>query len=97
MRRIFFVIAFFFFIFSAGCRIDQQLPANAVILEQVVFVDEVQQGVPQTLLMPNGTTVTYKMPKKLYDGQLIKVRDIEGERPYYIKITLRHRDENEKK
>jgi hypothetical protein len=46
--------------------------------------------------MPSGTTVTYKMPEKLHDGQLIKVRDIEGERPYYIRISLRYRDEEKK-
>jgi hypothetical protein len=83
-------------VFSASCEIDQKLPSNAVILEQVVFVDEVKEGVPQTLLMPSGTTVTYKMPEKLHDGQLIKVKDIEGERPYYIRISLRYRDEKKK-
>jgi len=93
----FVITVFISLVFTAGCKIDEKLPADAVILDQIIFVDEVQKGVPQTLLMPNGTTVTYKMPEKLYDGQLIKVRDVKGERPYYIKITLRYRNEDSKK
>ncbi|MGI6393480.1 MAG: hypothetical protein ACOX2F_01905 [bacterium] len=95
MKKLFFLLIFVFLMFS--CQIDQQLPYNAVVLEQVIFVDEVKEAVPQTILMPNGTTVTYKMPQKLQDGQLIKIRDIEGENPYYIKILLRERDEKSKK
>jgi hypothetical protein len=97
LKTIFFLMVLFFSVFSTACQIDQKLPYNAVVLEQIIFVDEVKEGVPQTIQMPNGTTVTYKMPAKLQDGQLIKVRDIEGEDPYYIRILLRHRDEQSKK
>ncbi len=97
MKTIFFLMVLFFSVFSTACKVDQKLPYNAVVLDQIIFVDEVKEGVPQTLLMPNGTTVTYKMPPKLHDGQLIKVRDVEGEDPYYIRISLRYRDEQSKK
>lgn len=90
-----FFLSLAIFVFSAGCKITQTLPPDAVVLEQVVYVDEVQKGTPQTIQMPNGTTVTYKMPEKLHDQQIIKIRDIPGERPYYIKIQLKHR-KNEK-
>lgn len=97
MKNILFFLFLFIFISPIGCVIEQKLPADGIILDQVIFVDEVKNGVPQTLLMPNGTTVTYKMPEKLYDGQIIKVRDIPGERPYFIKINLQNRDEQKKK
>ena len=74
-----------------ACEIKEKLPENAVVLEQVIFIDEVQQGIPQTIQMPNGTVVTYKMPLKLADGDVIKVRDMPGERPYYIKVKLQQR------
>lgn len=92
MKNILFVSGTFAVLFLYGCKVqvDYKLPPDAIILEQVLFVDEVKNGVPQTLLMPNGTTVTYKMPEKIFDGQLIKVRDVKGERPYFIKIKLRN-------
>ena len=83
-----------FFLIIAGCTIEEKLPYNAVVLEQVIYVDEVQNGTPQTVQMPNGKAVTYKMPEKLTDGQLIKIRDIQGEPPYYIRIKLRERDKS---
>lgn len=86
-----------FFLLSCKVQVDQKLPEDAVVLDQIIYVDEVRQGVPQTIQLPNGTVVTYKMPEKLYDGQLIKVKHIEGERPYYIKISLRNRDGSDKK
>jgi len=76
---------------GTACEIKEKLPDNAVILEQVIFIDEVERGIPQTIQMPNGTVVTYKMPTKLADGDLIKVRDMPGERPYYIKVKLQRR------
>jgi len=94
MKNIFFFLAFLVFI-ATGCKVTQTLPADAVVLEQIIYVEEVQKGTPQTIQMPNGTTVTYKMPEKLQDGQIIKIRDIPGERPYYIKVQLKHR-KNEK-
>ena len=98
MKRIFFQISIFIIAVSCfiSCKIDAPLPPDAVILEQILYVDEVQRGVPQTILMPNGTGVTYKMPEKLTDGQLIKIRDVPGERPYYIRVRLRFRDEEKK-
>ena len=99
MKKIIAVI----FVFSAlsvlSCKVqvDQKLPEDAVVLDQIIFFDEVRQGVPQTIQLPNGTVVTYKMPEKLYDGQLIKVKHVEGERPYYIKISLRDRNGSDKK
>ena len=83
-----------FFLFLAGFTIEEKLPYNAVVLEQVIYVDEVQNGTPQTVQMPNGKAVTYKMPEKLTDGQLIKIRDIKGEPPYYIRIKLREREKS---
>lgn len=99
MKNFLVITSTFVFIFFCGCKfqVDQTLPADAVILDQILFFDEVKNGVPQTLLMPNGTTVTYKMPEKIFDGQLIKVKHVEGERPYYIKISLRKRDEQKNK
>ena len=94
MKTCFFLL-FAIFVFSAGCKVTQTLPADAVVLEQIIYVDEVQKGTPQTIQMPNGTTVTYKMPEKLHDQQIIKIRDIPGERPYYIKIQLKHRENEE--
>lgn len=79
-----------------ACEIKEKMPDDAVVLEQVIFIDEVQQGIPQTIQMPNGTVVTYKMPVKLADGDIIKVRDMPGERPYYIKVKLQRRDPNVK-
>ncbi|HOW50424.1 MAG TPA: hypothetical protein PLV42_00105 [bacterium] len=79
-----------------ACEIKEKLPEDAVVLEQVIFIDEVQQGIPQTIQMPNGTVVTYKMPLKLVDGDVIKVRDMPGERPYYIKVKLQQRGANVK-
>lgn len=83
-----------FFLIIAGCTIEEKLPYNAVVLEQVIYVDEVQNGTPQTVQMPNGKAVTYKMPEKLTDGQLIKIRDIKGEPPYYIRVKLREREKS---
>jgi len=91
--KFFLVLAMFVFLVS--CKITQTLPPDAVVLEQIIYVEEVRKGTPQTIQMPNGTTVTYKMPEKLHDQQIIKIRDIPGERPYYIKIQLKHR-KNEK-
>ncbi len=86
------VSAAMFLIALVSCEIKEKLPENAVVLEQVIFVDEVERGIPQTIQMPNGTVVTYKMPTKLADGDLIKVRDMPGERPYYIKVKLQRRE-----
>ncbi len=80
-------------LFLVSCEIKEKLPDNAVVLEQVIFIDEVERGVPQTIQMPNGTVVTYKMPTRLADGDLIKVRDMPGERPYYIKVKLQRREQ----
>lgn len=92
MNKVIFVFLSFLFL-TASCKVTQTLPPDAVVLEQIIYVDEVQKGTPQTIQMPNGTTVTYKMPEKLQDGQIIKIRDIPGERPYYIKVQLKHRNE----
>ncbi len=87
-------VAAVFLLTVVSCEIKEKLPENAVVLEQVIFIDEVERGIPQTIQMPNGTVVTYKMPAKLADGDLIKVRDVPGERPYYIKVTLQRREQN---
>ncbi|HNW81892.1 MAG TPA: hypothetical protein PKG52_03275 [bacterium] len=99
MKITLFILTTFILLFFWGCKvqIDQQLPEDAIVLDQILFIDEVQSGVPQTLQLPNGTVVTYKMPEKIYDGQLIKVKHVEGERPYYIKISLRNRNEQKNK
>ena len=73
-----------------GCEVEPKLPENALVLDQVVYVDEVQEGVPQTVQMPDGKVVTYKMPMKLKDKQLIKI-DAKGDRPYYIRVFLKER------
>ncbi|MBP5405928.1 hypothetical protein J6Z19_02105 [bacterium] len=96
MRLFFIAISLFFLMFLCGCEVEPQLPYNAVVLEQVIYVDEVKEGIPQTVQMPNGKVVTYKMPMKLKDKQLLKVREVEGEPPYYIRVMLRERDAKSK-
>lgn len=91
MRRIAPCILAALLIGSLSCEIKEKLPDDAVVLEQVIFIDEVQQGIPQTIQMPNGTVVTYKMPVKLADGDIIRIRDMPGERPFYIKVKLQQR------
>ncbi len=81
---------------TASCKVSASLPSDAIVLDQIIYADEVMKGVPQTVQMPDGTTFTYKMPKKLADGQIIKIRDIPGKKPYYIRIHLRFRDEQKK-
>ena len=72
------------------CEVEPKLPENALVLDQVIYVDEVKEGVPQTVQMPDGKVVTYKMPMKLKDKQLIKI-DAKGDRPYYIRVSLKER------
>lgn len=86
------LIALFVSLILTGCKVDAPLPKNAVILHQNIYVDEIEQGTPQTIQLANGTGVTWKMPKTLYDGQLLKVRDVEGEPPYYIKVKIIKRE-----
>ena len=97
MRLLFIAISLIVLVFLISCEVEPQLPYNAVVLEQIIYVDEVKQGIPQTVQMPNGKVVTYKMPMKLKDKQLLKVRDVEGEPPYYIRVMLRERDAEQKK
>ncbi len=97
MRLLFIVLSAFFLMFMAGCEVEPKLPENALVIDQVIYVDEVREGVPQTVQMPNGKVVTYKMPMKLKDKQLIKISEVEGEPPYYIRVSLKERDGNEKK
>ena len=73
-----------------GCEVEPKLPENALVLDQVIYVDEVKEGVPQTVQMPDGKVVTYKMPMKLKDKQLIKI-DAKGDRPYYIRVSQKER------
>lgn len=73
-----------------GCEVEPKLPENALVLDQVIYVDEVKEGVPQTVQMPDGKVVTYKMPMKLKDKQLIKI-DAKCDRPYYIRVSLKER------
>ena len=73
-----------------GCEVEPKLPENALVLDQVIYVDEVKEGGPQTVQMPDGKVVTYKMPMKLKDKQLIKI-DAKGDRPYYIRVSLKER------
>lgn len=73
-----------------GCEVEPKLPENALVLDQVIYVDEVKEGVPQTVQMPDGKVVTYKMPMKLKDKQLIKI-DAKGDLPYYIRVSLKER------
>ena len=97
MQRFFIAFSVMALMFLAGCEVEPKLPENALVLDQVIYVDEVQEGVPQTVQMPNGKVVTYKMPMKLKDKQLIKIREVEGEPPYYIRVFLRERDGKDKK
>ena len=90
MRFFFIVFSVLFLMMLAGCEIEPKLPENALVLDQVIYVDEVQEGVPQTVQMPDGKVVTYKMPMKLKDKQLIKI-DAKGDRPYYIRVFLKER------
>ena len=91
MRWFFVVFSVLFLMMLTGCEVEPKLPENALVLDQVIYVDEVQEGVPQTVQMPNGKVVTYKMPMKLKDKQLIKIREVEGKPPYYIRVFLRER------
>jgi hypothetical protein len=93
---LFFLVVIISVFSICSCKVDPKLPPDAVVLEQIIYADEVIKGTPQTIQMPNGTGVTYKMPEKLTDGQLIKVRDVPGERPYYIRVRIRFRDEQKK-
>ena len=97
MRLIIIAVSAFFLMFLAGCEVEPKLPENALVVDQMIFVDEVKEGVPQTVQMPDGKVVTYKMPMKLKDKQLIKIREVEGEPPYYIRVFLRERDAEDKK
>ena len=90
MRLFFIVFSVLFLMMLTGCEVEPKLPENALVLDQVVYVDEVQEGVPQTVQMPDGKVVTYKMPMKLKDKQLIKI-DAKGDRPYYIRVFLKER------
>ena len=73
-----------------GCEVEPKLPENALVLDQVIYVDEVKEGVPQTVQMPDGKVVTYKMPMKLKDKQLLKIY-AKGDRPYYIRVSQKER------
>ena len=97
MRLLFIVVSVLFLMVLTSCEVEPKLPENALVLDQVIYVDEVQEGVPQTVQMPNGKVVTYKMPMKLKDKQLIKIREVEGEPPYFIRVFLRERDGEDKK
>ena len=97
MKVILIAISAFLLMFLTSCEVEPKLPENALVLDQVIYVDEVKEGVPQTVQMPNGKVVTYKMPMKLKDKQLIKIREVEGEPPYYIRVFLRERDAENKK
>lgn len=92
MRLFFIAVSVLFLMFLAGCEVEPKLPENALVIDQVIYVDEVQEGVPQTVQMPDGKVVTYKMPMKLKGKQLIKIREVEGEPPYYIRVSLKERD-----
>ena len=96
MRLFFIVFSVLFLMMLTSCEVEPKLPENALVLDQVVYVDEVQEGVPQTVQMPDGKVVTYRMPMKLKDRQLIKI-DAKGDRPYYIRVSLRERDGEDKK
>ncbi len=88
-----------FFIFVAhvfllySCKVKATLPENAVVIDQLIYVDEVEKGTPQTVTMPDGETFTFKMPEKLSDGDTIKIRQRKNEKPYYIRVKLKKRDE----
>ena len=92
MRWFSVVFSVLFLMMLTGCEVEPKLPDNALVLDQVIYIDEVKEGVPQTVQMPNGKVVTYKMPMKLKDRQLIKIKEAEGEPPYYIRVMLRERD-----
>ncbi|MBO7127419.1 hypothetical protein J6W78_07715 [bacterium] len=90
MRLFLIAVSAFFLMFLSGCEVEPKLPENALVIDQVIYVDEVKEGVPQTVQMPDGKVVTYKMPMKLKDKQLIKI-DAKGDRPYYIRVNLKER------
>ena len=92
MRLFFIAVSMFFLMFIVGCEVEPKLPENALVLDQVIYVDEVQKGVPQTVQMPDGKVITYKMPLQVKNGQLLKVHEVKGEPPYYIRVFLRERD-----
>ena len=96
MRSFFVAFLMSFLVFLCGCEVEPKLPENALVIDQVIYVDEVKEGVPQTVQMPDGKVVTYKMPMKLKDKQLIKIKEAEGEPPYYIRVMLRERDAKSK-
>jgi len=97
MRSFFVAFLMLFLVFLCSCEVEPKLPENALVIDQVIYVDEVKEGVPQTVQMPDGKVVTYKMPMKLKDKQLIKIKEAEGEPPYYIRVMLRERDGKDKK
>lgn len=82
-----------FFISCEKISVESKIPEDAVVAKEVVFTDEVEKGEPQTVQFPGGKVLTYKMPEKLRDGQVVKIKDIEGEPPYYIKFKLKKRPE----
>ena len=92
MRSFFFIFSLLFLVMLTGCEVEPKLPDDAIVLDQVIYVDEVQKGVPQTVQMPDGKVVTYKMPMQVKNGQLLKVHEAKGEPPYYIRVFLRERD-----
>lgn len=95
MKILLLLFVFAFFILN-GCKIDQQVPLNAYVLDFVVFADEVRSGKPQTVQLGKGQTVTFALPGKVADGDVIKIRDFPGERPFYIKVKLVERNEAKK-
>lgn len=95
--RISIVFLFVLSLGVIGCKVDAPLPKNAVILQQNIYVDEIENGTPQTIQLQKGTTVTWIMPKTLKDGQLLKVRDVKGEAPFYIRVTIIEREPKQKK
>lgn len=98
MFRFFYMISILFVItaFFISCEkisIERKIPEDAVIAQEVIFIDEVEEGEPQTVQFPGGKVLTYKMPPELKDGQIVKIKEIEGEPPYYIKFKLKKRPE----
>lgn len=97
MRNFFITVSLVSMFFVCGCQVEPKLPDDALVIDQVIYVDEVKEGVPQTVQMPDGKVMTYKMPPKLQDRQLIRIQGKEGEPSYYVRVMLRERDENSKK
>jgi len=81
--------------FISSCKVQAKLPVDAVVLDTIIYTDEVQSGQPQTVEMPDGTVFTYKMPEKVSDRDVIKIKQDKNGKSYYIRVKLVERNGQE--